>query len=201
MRVYLPSNEYTEATLIERVIRDHYTNKFYDYFTRKYGVLFENIYRISGPSGVIHVADAYNYIIKSLIIQEDKICIVDSKYVIPTRRRPNISGNCTMLDLSTNMKKCTIEYGHNGKKTVGFAYEFDIVHDLINPLTIPKDKSILIIQIKENDLLHKGVCIDDSTRTDKIIVKSDGTFKITSMQVEDFASFDEAMDLWYERVY
>lgn len=198
MRVYLPGNEYMEAMLIERVIRDRYTNKFYDYFTRKYGVVFENIYRISGPYGVIHVADAYNYIYESLTTQEDKICIMDSKYVIPTRRRPNISGNCTMLDLSTNMKKCTIEYGHNGKKTVGFAYEFDIVHDLINPLTIPKDKSILIIQIKENDLLHKGVCIDDSTRTDKIIVKSDGAFKITSMQVEDFASFDEAMDLWYE---
>lgn len=198
MRVYLPGNEYMEAMLIERVIRDHYTNKFYDYFTRKYGVLFENIYRISGPYGVIHVADAYNYICKSLIIQEDKICIVDSKYVIPTRRRPNISGNCTMLDLSTNMKKCTIEYGHNGKKTVGFGYEFDAIHDLINPLTIPKDKSILIMQYNENDLLRKGVRNDNSFHTDKIIVKSDGTFKITSMQVEDFASFDEAMDLWYE---
>ena len=198
MRVYLPDNEYMEATLIERVIRDNYTNKFYDYFTRKYGVLFENIYRISGPSGVIHVADAYNYIIKSLIIQEDKICIVDSKYVIPTRRRPNISGNCTMLDLSTDMKRCTIEYGHNGKKTVGFGYEFDAIHDLINPLTIPKDKSILIMQYNENDLLRKGVCNDNSFHTDKIIVKSDGTFKITSMQVEEFASFDEAMDLWYE---
>lgn len=198
MRVYLPSNEYMEATLIERVIRDHYTNKFYDYFTRKYGIVFENIYRISGPYGVIHVADKYNNIYKSLTTQEDKICIADSKYVIPTRRRPNISGNCTMLDLSTNMKKCTIEYGHNGKKTVGFGYEFDAIHDLINPLTIPKDKSILIMQYNENDLLRKGVRNDNSFHTDKIIVKSDGTFKITSMQVEEFASFDEAMDLWYE---
>lgn len=198
MRVYLPDNEYMEATLIERVIRDHYTNKFYDYFTRKYGIVFENIYRISGPYGVIHVADKYNNIYKSLTTQEDKICIVDSKYVIPTRRRPNISGNCTMLDLSTNMKKCTIEYGHNGKKTVGFGYEFDAIHDLINPLTIPKDKSILIMQYNENDLLRKGVRNDNSFHTDKIIVKSDGTFKITSMQVEEFASFDEAMDLWYE---
>ena len=198
MIVYLPCNEYMEAMLIERVIRDNYTNKFYDYFTRKYGVLFENIYRISGPYGVIHVADEYNYIYESLTTQEDKICIVDSKYVIPTRRRPNISGNCTMLDLSTNMKKCTIEYDHNGKKTVGFGYEFDAVHDLINPLTIPKDKSILIMQYNENDLLRKGVRNDNSFHTDKIIVKSDGTFKITSMQVEDFASFDEAMDLWYE---
>lgn len=198
MRVYLPGNEYMEAMLIERVIRDHYTNKFYDYFTRKYGVAFENIYRISGPYGVIHVADEYNYIYESLATQEDKICIMSSKYVIPTRRKPDISGNCTMLDLSTNMKKCTIEYGHNGKKTVGFAYEFDAIHDLINPLTVLKYKSILIIQNKENDLLHKDVHIDDLTRTNKIIVKSDGAFKITNMKVENFASFDEAMDLWYE---
>ena len=198
MRVYLPDNEYMEATLIERVIRDHYTNKFYDYFTRKYGIVFENIYRISGPYGVIHVADKYNNIYKSLTTQEDKICIADSEYVIPTRCRPTISGTFTMLDLSTNMKKCTIEYGHSGKKTVGFVYEFDAIHDLINPLTIPKNRSILIIQYKENDLLHKGVRIDDSTHTDKIIVKSDGVFKITDIQVEDFASFDEAMDLWYQ---
>lgn len=199
MRVYLPGNEYMEAMLIERVIREDHTNKFYEYFTKKYGVVFENIYRISGPYGVIHVADKYNNIYKSLTTQEDKICIADSEYVIPTRRRPTVSGTFTMLDLSTNMKKCTIECDLiSSKKIVGFIYEFDAIHDLINPLTIPKDKSILIMQYNENDLLRKGVRNDNSFHTDKIIVKSDGTFKITSMQVENFASFDEAMDLWYK---
>ena len=198
MRVYLPDNEYMEATLIERVIREDHTNKFYEYFTKKYGAVFENIYRITGPCGVIYVADVYNYICKSIVIQEDKIDIISSYYIIPTRRRPTVSGTFTMLDLSTNMKKCTIECDHSSKKIVGFIYEFDAIHDLINPLTIPKDKSILIMQYNENDLLRKGVRNDNSFHTDKIIVKSDGTFKITSMQVEEFASFDEAIDLWYE---